>query len=306
MSNPNKYLLIVTGPTGIGKTDSSISLAKHWKTEIISCDSRQMYREMNIGTAVPSSEQLAAVPHHFIGNLSIHDYYNAYHFETEVLNLLDKLYSDNNIVIIAGGSGLYLDAVLYGMDDIPDPDPVLRNKLTQRMIKDGVKVLAEELREIDPEYYDEVDINNPKRVLRGLEVWFSTGQKFSSFRIRKDRPRPFIPLIVNLEMEREKLYTRINQRVDMMIKEGLEKEALGLYPLKGLNALNTVGYKEWFDYFEGQYPVEEAIRLIKRNSRHYAKRQITWNKKYKGMLNVHPESVQDIINWVEYQRNLSG
>ncbi len=306
MSNPIKYLLIIVGPTGIGKTDLSIQLASHWETEIISCDSRQMYREMIIGTAAPSSKQLSTIPHHFVGNLSIHDYYNVSHYETEVISLLDKLFQEKDMVIFSGGSGLYMDAVLYGMDDIPDPDPELRHRLTQRLFKEGVKKLAEELQELDPEYHREVDVNNPKRVLRGLEVWYSTGQKFSSFRIRKNSSRPFKPIMVNLEMDRKELYARINHRVNLMIKEGLEEEARRLYPLKELNALNTVGYKEWFAHFDGQYSAEEAIRLIKRNSRHYAKRQITWNKKYHEMLNVHPSSVKEIIQWVETQKGLLG
>jgi len=306
MSNSKKYLLIITGPTGIGKTELSVRLAGYFNTEIISCDSRQMYREMKIGTAVPSSEQMAGIPHHFIGNLSIHDYYNVFHYETDVLNLLNKLYSTTDIVILCGGSGLYLDAVLQGMDDIPDPDPAIRQELNERLEQEGIERLVNELRDLDPEYYDEVDINNPKRILRGLEVWYTTGQKFSSFRIRRDTRRSFVPMLVNLDLEREKLYNRINLRVDRMVEQGLEQEARDLYPWKSLNALKTVGYKEWFDYFEGLYSAGEAIRLIKRNSRHYAKRQITWNKKYKGMLSVSPDSIEEIIQWVSNQMLLSG
>jgi len=306
MSSPGRYLVIIIGPTGIGKTDLSINIASDWNTEIISCDSRQMYREIKIGTAAPSQQQLAAVPHHFIGNLSIHEYYNVFHYETDVLNLLGEMYKKYKLVILTGGSGLYLDAVLYGMDDIPDPDPELRLRLTKRIQEQGVNVLAEELKSIDPEYYSEVDINNPNRVLRGLEVWYTTGNKFSSYRIKKNVKRPFIPLFVNLEMPREELYERINLRVDLMMKEGLKDEALRLYPHKGLNALNTVGYKEWFGHFDGDYPEEEAIRLIKRNSRHYAKRQITWNKKYPDMLQAHPESVEKINEWIKSQTGSSG
>jgi tRNA dimethylallyltransferase len=216
------------------------------------------------------------------------------------------MYAKDNLAIITGGSGLYLDAVLYGMDDIPDPDPVLREKLTKRMEIEGVQKMADELRTIDPEYYKEVDINNPKRVLRGIEVWHSTRQKFSSFRIRKDGSRSFTPLFVNLDMDREELYDRINRRVDIMISAGLEDEARQLYAHRDLNALNTVGYKEWFGHFDGDYTAEEAIRLIKRNSRHYAKRQITWNKKYQGALKIHPGSLDEIIKWVEYQTASSG
>ncbi len=291
----SKKLLIIIGPTGIGKTAFSIEIAKNQDTEIISCDSRQMFREMKIGTGVPSPDELKAVPHHFIGNLSIHDYYNVYQYETEVLKLLDNLYKDKDLLILTGGSGLYLDAVLFGMDDIPNPDIAIREKLTNRIKNEGVGPLAEELKEIDPEYHAEVDEFNPKRVLRGLEVWYSTGEKYSSFRIRTRRKRSFIPMIVNLRMEREDLYSKINRRVNNMIESGMKKEALSLYPMRELNALNTVGYKEWFGYFDGQYSEEEAVRLIKRNTRHYAKRQITWNKKYDVKLHTSPDSTDETL-----------
>ena len=304
MKKINKYLLIVIGPTGIGKTDLAIELARNWNTEIISCDSRQMFREMKIGTAVPSQNQLESVKHHFIGNLSIHDYYNVYNYETDVLNLLDDLFKEKKLVVMAGGSGLYLDAVLFGMDDIPDPDPAVREEFIRRMDEEGVEKLARELKEIDPEYYEQVDINNPKRVLRGLEVWHSTGMKFSSFRIRKKPYRPFVPIIVNLTMDREQLYNRINLRVDQMLEDGLVKEAESLYPFRKLNALNTVGYKELFLHFDGDCPLVEAVRLIKRNTRHYAKRQITWNKKYDIICEFYPDAKEEIIRVVNSQ--LSG
>ncbi len=295
----SRQLIILIGPTGIGKTDLSIEVAKYCDTEIISCDSRQMFREMNIGTAVPSPSQLKAIRHHFIGNLSIHDYYNVFSYETDVLKLLEKLFEEKTHVVLAGGSGLYLDAVLFGMDDIPDPDPILREKLTKRIETEGVAPLAEELRLIDPEYYAEVDQNNPKRVLRGLEVWHSTGKKFSSFRIRKNRTRPFTPHIINLEMDRELLYKRINRRVNLMREMGMKEEAFSLYPQRALNALNTVGYKEWFGHFDGLYPAEEALRLIKRNTRRYAKRQITWNKKYDVKLNTAPVFSAEIKDFLD-------
>ena len=299
MAPDNNILLVVTGPTGIGKTGISIDLARNWDTEIISCDSRQMYREMKIGTAIPSIEQLNAVRHHFIGNLSIHDYYNVYQYETETLELLQTLFKKRNIVILTGGSGLYLDAVLYGMDDIPDADPGVREDLTKRIEDEGVSKLADELKEIDPEYYAEIDRYNPKRILRGLETWYSTGKKFSSFRIRNTGSRPFRPIIINLIMERDKLYDRINKRVDAMVASGLKEEARSLFPHRGLNALNTVGYKEWFDHFEDKYGENEAVRLIKRNTRHYAKRQITWNRKYDIAMNIGPEGSAEIIRLVD-------
>ena len=306
MIKPVKYLVVIAGPTGIGKTDLSIRLARLFKTDIISCDSRQMYREMKIGTAAPSPGQLQMAPHHFIANLSIHDYYNAFNFETEALDLMNILYSNIDVVILTGGSGLYLDAVLYGMDDIPDPDRKIRQELTLRIEQEGLENLAAELREIDPEYYNEADIHNPKRILRGLEVWYSTGKRFSSFRIRKDKPRPFVPVIINLVMDRRLLYSRIDSRVDLMLKEGLKEEARSLYPYRHLNSLNTVGYKEWFSHFDGLFPEEEAVRLIKRNSRHYAKRQLTWNKKYEGAFDFHPDQWQEILNRIKDQTGLSG
>jgi tRNA dimethylallyltransferase len=299
MNMPDNILLVLIGPTGIGKTGTSIELAKKWNAEIISCDSRQMYREMEIGTAVPSPDQLKAVKHHFIGNLSIHDYYNVYRYEVEVLQLLKSIFSKQNIAIITGGSGLYLDAVLFGMDDIPDIDPIVRNELTRRIEAEGVEKLAAELKKIDPDYYDQTDIKNPKRILRGLETWYSTGTRFSSYRQKNTAAREFKPLIINLDIDRAELYSRINTRVNKMVKSGLREEARSLYPHRGLNALNTVGYKEWFAHFDGDYGEEEAVRLIKRNTRHYAKRQITWNKKYDIALNSDPADIETITEFVE-------
>lgn len=292
-------LLILAGPTASGKTDVSIKLAQHWKTEIISCDSRQMYREMSIGTAKPDMVQLNSVPHHLINNLSIHDYFSAYRFEQDVTSLLNTLFLKHSLVIMTGGTGLYMDAILNGIDDIPDPDPKIRATLKQRLKSEGLDNLLEELVLLDPAYYAKVDKKNPARVMRGLEVCLTTGRPFSSFRIKQMVVRNFNIILTGLEFPREELYQRIDRRVDLMFEKGLVDEARALYPMKELNGLNTVGYRELFDLFDGKIDLDEAIRLIKRNTRHYAKRQITWNNRYSQMKYVNPESWKEIIGWVD-------
>lgn len=292
-------LVIITGPTASGKTDVSIRLAQHWNTEIISCDSRQMYREMSIGTAKPGIDQLRAVPHHLIGNLSIQDYYSAYRFEQDVTGLLKNLFLTHSLVIMTGGTGLYMDAIINGIDDIPDPDPEIRAMLKQRYDTEGLGSLLSELSRQDPAFYSKVDKSNPARVMRGLEVCLTTGRPFSSFRIKQAVNRDFDSILIGLELPREELYERINLRVDQMIGKGLIEEAKALYPLKHLNGLNTVGYRELFDLFDGKTDLEEAIRLIKRNTRHYAKRQITWNNRYPQMKCFHPDAFDEIISWID-------
>ncbi len=287
-------LLIIAGPTASGKTDVSIKLAQHWKTEIISCDSRQMYREMSIGTAKPNPEQLATVPHHLIDNLSIHDYYSAFQFEQDALELLRTLFLKHQIVIMTGGTGLYMDAIINGIDDIPDPDPEIRLMLKQRYESEGLDLLLSEISQLDPEYYAKVDKKNPARVLRGLEVCLTTGKPFSSFRIKQPVKRDFDIILTGLELPRETLYERIDRRVDIMIANGLVKEAEQLYPMRNLNGLNTVGYREIFEMMDGNFDLTEAIRLIKRNTRHYAKRQITWNNRYPAMKYFNPENFEDL------------
>lgn len=287
-------LLIIAGPTASGKTDVSIKLAQHWKTEIISCDSRQMYREMSIGTAKPDPYQLSLVPHHLINNLSIHDYYSAFLFEQDVLELLKDLFSRHSIVIMTGGTGLYMDAILNSIDDIPDPDPIIRSQLKQRYENEGLENILKEVSILDPEFYNQVDKKNPARVLRGMEVCLTTGRPFSSFRIKHPVNRDFNILLIGLELPRNLLYERIDQRVDQMIATGLVKEAEALHPMKHLNGLNTVGYRELFEMFDGKYDLREAIRLIKRNTRHYAKRQITWNNRYPQIKYFHPETIDEI------------
>ena len=290
-----KTLVVLLGPTGIGKTDLSIEIAKELDTDIISCDSRQMYRELKIGTAVPEPLQLAQVRHHFIGNLSIHDYYNASEFEFQANDLLSKMFKFKDYAVMTGGSGMYIDAVVKGIDELPTIDTEVREKFLKMYADYGIEKLREELKKIDPEFYEQVDINNAKRVIKGLEVFEMTGKKYSSLRTDSKKERPFKIVQIGLEMDREELYNRINLRVDKMLEAGLVEEARRFYPYKDLNALNTVGYKELFGYFDGDYDLSEAIRLIKRNSRRYAKRQITWWNRDKSIKWFHPSQKSEIL-----------
>ena len=291
-------LLILTGPTAVGKTDLSIKLAQTWNTEIISCDSRQMYSEMSIGTAKPDSEQLELIPHHLVNNISIHDYYSAYRFEQDVIRILEKLFLQHSLVIMTGGTGLYMDAIINGIDDIPDPDPIIRAKLKERLDSDGISSLLEDLLLLDPDFFAKVDHKNPARVMRGLEVCLTTGRPFSSFRIKQTVKRDFNIMLTGLEMPRELLYERINLRVDQMIEKGLAEEAENLYPFRNLNGLNTVGYREFFELYDGTIDFDETVRLIKRNTRHYAKRQITWNNRYPQIRYFSPQAIEELTNWI--------
>lgn len=291
-------LIVLLGPTGIGKTDISVNIAYHFHTEIISCDSRQFYREMRIGTAVPSEEQLKKIPHHFIHFLSVRDYYSASLFERDVLNLLPELFIRNNILLMTGGSGMYIDAVCTGIDDIPDIEPAIREKYIRKYKEEGLESLRISLKMLDPEYYTKVDLRNYKRIIRALEICEATGRPFSSFLKKEQRVRNFKPLKLGLRLSREELYERINRRVDKMINMGLEEEARTLFEIRHLNALNTVGYKEFFEFFENKISREKAIELIKRNSRRYAKRQMTWWTKDKNIRWFHPEQVEDILDYL--------
>lgn len=271
-----KYLIVVGGATASGKTGFAIRLAQHFRTEIVSCDSRQFYREMSIGTAKPTPEEMHQAPHHFIGHISIEQPYTAGDFETDALALLDRLFLQHQSVILCGGSGLFIKAVCEGLDQFPEVPETIITDLQHDFETNGLAALQEELAASDPEYYQEVDLQNPRRLLRALSVIRASGQAFSAFRTRKSKPRSFQPVYLQMNLPREALYDRINRRVDLMMAQGLEAEARNLYPKRHLPALQTVGYQELFDHFDGSISLEEAIELIKRNSRRYAKRQLTW------------------------------
>ena len=269
-------LIIVLGPTAVGKTDYSIDLALKHGSPVISCDSRQIYREMKIGTAPPSEEQLARVPHYFIGSRSITEPYTAGKYELDALALLDELFRDHSTLVMAGGSGLYIDALCNGLDAFPDVDPGVREDLMRRLETEGLESLRFELRRLDPATYDTIDTANRQRVVRALEVCIGTGRPFSSYKTSAARERPFSIRKIGLTRDRGELYDRIDRRVDLMMAAGLEQEVRGLLPYRNLPALNTVGYREFFGYFDGLYPLEEAVRLVKRNTRHYAKKQLSY------------------------------
>jgi len=291
-----KSLFILLGPTGVGKTKLSIELARYYDTEIISCDSRQIYKEMSIGTAVPDQQTLEAIPHHFIQSHSIHDYYNASKFEIEVLEKLDLLFQKKDIVIMTGGSMMYIDALCKGIDDLPEVDIELRNSLMQRMESEGIESLRNELRHYDPTYYNEVDLRNPKRILHALEICIMTGKPYSTFRTNQPKERLFNIIKLGLNLNREVL----------MFDEGLEQEAKNLLPFRHLNSLNTVGYRELFDCFDGNITLSEAREMIKANSRKYARKQLTWFRRDPEITWFTPEMRDDIIEFANqelYSRN---
>lgn len=283
-----KILISVVGPTAIGKTKFALTLAMHFGAEIISADSRQFFKELNIGTAVPSSEELNAIPHHFIQHKSIFEKYTVGDFEKEAISLLEGLFKKNDLVIMVGGSGLYTDAVINGLDEFPEIDSGIREMLNNNLKDKGIVHLQNQLKDLDGVYYSTMDIDNPHRLIRALEVCLSTGKPFSSFLKRKIKVRPFLSVTVGLNANREVIYDRINRRVDIMIKEGLLEEAKKVYVHRTLNALQTVGYKELFKYFDGEWELDFAISEIKKNSRRFAKRQLTWYRK------------NDNIIWFEY------
>lgn len=294
-----KTLLVLLGPTGVGKTDLSIELAKHYRTSVISCDSRQIYKEMNIGTAVPEREQLAAVPHFFIQTVSVRDYFNCWEFEQQALRKIRELFEERDVVVMAGGSMMYIDAVCKGIDEMPTIDDEVRASVKEMFERDGIEASRLLLKKLDPEWYARVDLKNGKRVMHALEVCLMTGKPYSSFLTRTVKEREFNIVKIGLNRGREELFDRINRRVDIMVESGMEEEARALYPLRHLNALNTVGYKEWFDYFDGKFDREEAIRLIKRNTRRYAKKQLTWYRNDSDIHWFHPskkEEIRSILN----------
>lgn len=278
----NKYLISIVGPTAIGKTALSIKLAQYFNTEIISCDSRQFFKEMTIGTAVPEPNELAAVPHHFIQNKSIFEKYSVGSFEREGIKKLNELFQKHDIVIMVGGSGLYVNAIINGLDDFPEVDASIREELTERITKEGIQTLQNQLKELDPISYEKIAIDNPQRLSRALELCIGTGKPYSSFLNKKKHIRNFSTISIGLNADRELLYNRINLRVDLMLENGLLHEAEKLYQYKALNALNTVGYKELFTYMDQGWDLDVAISEIKKNTRRFAKRQITWFKRNKS------------------------
>ena len=296
-----KFLVVITGPTGIGKTSVGIDVAKHFHSEIISCDSRQIYRELSIGTAVPEAEELKAIPHHFIHSHSIEDNYNASRYETEALALLEFLFQKHDILLLVGGSMMYVDAVCKGIDIMPDADPEIRNDLKTRLENEGLESLRRQLKNLDPDYYQTVDLKNPNRIIHALEITLQTGKPYSSFRTNTNKKRPFSIIKIGLYRKREELHQRINQRVDQMIANGLQEEAQKVYPIKELNALNTVGYRELFSFFDGDISKEKAIELIKRNSRRYARKQLTWFRRDEEMKWFGPNQNSEIIQYIENQ-----
>jgi len=295
----SKFLLVLGGPTASGKTASAIKLAKYFNTEIISADSRQIYRETSIGTAVPDANELAQVPHHFIQSISLKTYYNASMYEENVLSTLEKLFEKHDVVVLVGGSGLYINAVCDGIDDLPTVDPEIRQSLDAKFKKEGIESIRNDLRLLDPTTYAKVDLKNHLRILKALEITIQTGRPYSSFLSHQKKKRDFQIIRLALNMDRTLLYDRINRRVDLMVESGLIEEAEGLKHLRETNVLKTVGYKEIFAYFDGKLSKEEAIDLIKRNSRKYARKQITWFRKDELYPWFHPDEVQKMIDHCE-------
>ena len=294
----NKTLIVITGPTAVGKTALCLDIAKHFDIPIINADSRQIFLELKIGTARPTEEQMQEVKHYFVGILGLEDYYSASLFEQQVLELLDQQFQSHDYALMAGGSMMYIDAVCDGIDDIPTIDDATRDLMKKRLAKEGLEKLCEELKILDPEYYDIVDRQNPRRVVHALEICTMTGKPYTSFRKREKRERPFRIIKIGLNRPREELYERINRRVDQMMAEGLLDEVQNLYPQRHLNALNTVGYKELFDYIDGRWSLEEAVERIKGNTRRYARKQLTWYKKDEQIRWFHPDDKETIINYI--------
>ncbi len=294
-----KCLVIIAGPTAVGKTELSIEIAKKLKAEILSADARQFYRQLEIGTATPPDYLLQAVPHHFIGHLSLKDYYNAAMYEKQAMALLQKLFTHSDHALLVGGSGLYIDAICKGIDDLPDPDEDSRRAVKQVFEEQGLEGLRAWLKQIDPAYYAMVDPANPKRIMRALEIFLASGKQFSALRIGKQKKRPFKIKKVVLNRPRTELFARINQRVDEMVNDGLLEEALMHYRNRHLNALNTVGYKEIFDWMANRWSLPLAIEKIKTNTRRYAKRQLTWFKRYEDAAWFHPDDKEAIFEYIQ-------
>ncbi len=301
MQTKQKTLIVVVGPTAIGKTALAIELAQFYQSEIISADSRQFFQEMHIGTAKPSKEEEAAAPHHFIDSHSIKTLFSTGDFEVQALQLMDELFKKHNVLVMVGGSGLYIDAVCKGLDDLPEIDLSVREALNEKLAIEGIESIKKQLQELDPVYYEKVDQANPQRMIRGLEVVLSTGKKLSSFLTANKKERPFQIIKIGLNMDRALLYERINHRVDLMMEAGLLEEAKSLLPYRQYNALNTVGYSELFDYLEGKTDLAAAISMIKQNTRRFAKRQLTWFRRDENTTWFEPNQVEEIIKHINSQ-----
>lgn len=294
-----KTLIVVTGPTAVGKTALCLNIAKRYGIPIINADSRQIYRELKIGTAAPTEEQLRQVRHYFVGTLGLSDYYSASMYEQEVMNLLPTLFQTSDYALLTGGSMMYIDAVCNGIDDIPTVDDATRETLKRRLAEEGLESLCEQLRTLDPEHYELVDRKNPRRVVHALEICLMTGHTYTSFRKNERKERPFRIAKIGLNRDRDTIYQRINARVDQMMADGLLSEARSLYHLRHLNALNTVGYKEMFTYMDGTWTLEEAVERMKGNTRRYARKQLTWYKKDPQVVWFSPEDEATIINHID-------
>lgn len=285
---------MIIGPTGVGKTELSLQLAEFFRTSILNADSRQLYRDIPIGTAAPTSEEMQRVPHYFVGTLGLQDYYSAAQYETDAITLLDQLFRDRDVVLLSGGSMMYIDAVCHGIDDIPTIDELTRERMRERYEREGLEPLQNELRLLDPEYYQICDIRNPKRVVHALEICYMTGRTYTSFRRNAHKERPFRIIKIGLQREREELYRRIGLRVDQMVEQGLIEEARRVLPFRDCNSLNTVGYKELFRYFDGEWDLDFALEKVKRNTRVYSRKQVTWFKKDGRVAWFHPSAVEEI------------
>lgn len=292
-------LIVLIGPTGVGKTELSLRLAEHFHTCIVSADSRQLYADLKIGTAAPTPEQLQRVQHHFVGTLKLTDYYSAAQYETDVLKLLETLFKEHDTIVLTGGSMMYVDAICKGIDDIPTVDAETRQLMLQKYETEGLEQLCAELKLLDPEYYKIVDLKNPKRVIHALEICYMTGKTYTSFRTSPKKERPFRIIKVGLTRNREELYDRINRRVDQMMEDGLLEEARQVYPYRNLNSLNTVGYKEMFKYLDGEWELPFAIEKIKQNSRIYSRKQMTWFKRDEEIRWFHPEQEAEILFFLQ-------
>ena len=293
-----KTLIVIVGPTGVGKTALCLEVAERLGTFIINADSRQIFRDIPIGTAAPTAEEQKRVKHFFVGKLHINDYYNASMFENDVIKLLDKLFGEKDNIIMSGGSMMYVDAVCNGIDDIPSVNESIRQQVKSLYEADGLDIIKEKLNKLDPEYFEIVDKNNPKRVIHALEICLSTGKTYTSFRTNTKKERNFRIIKIGLNRDRDELYSRIDKRVDLMIENGLMEEAKQMYPHKGLNSLNTVGYKELFNYFDGKCTLDEAIFKIKSNTHKYCRKQLTWFKRDKDIHWFNPDNVEEIIKYI--------